>query len=204
MMRFLLSTALFSGLFLSSHAQNGTSVYDTHQYKKGVYKSFEEFRSNNPSENGNLVVKDKTPAAQIYLLSSRNQLMIKDSTGKEHKVKKFWGFCDGTSIYIKDNGLNKLDEIGYYCLYQVHAITSAPVNRGTEGMVFENTPPVSVNKRVLNLVTGDVYDLTLFNLRKYILPQDTALLHEFIDDPKNKQKLVYYIQKFNQRNNPVW
>jgi hypothetical protein len=203
MMRFLLSTALFSGLFLSSFAQD-TSIYDTHQLKKGIYKSFKEFRSNQPSENGRLVVKDKTPAAQIYLLASRNQLMLLDSAGHEHKVKNFWGYSDGTAAYIRDNGLNKLDEIGYYCLYQVHAITSAPANRATEGIIFNNTPPATISRKVLNIVTGDVYDLTFFNLRRYILPQDTALLREFNQDPKNKEKLIFYIEKFNQRNNPVW
>jgi hypothetical protein len=203
-MRYLLLSVVFSGLFLSSYSQDTASIYDTHLYKKGIYKSYKEFRSNQPSEDGKLVVKDKTPAAQIYLLSSRNQLMIMDSTGHEHKVKKFWGYSDGTAAYIRDNGLNKFDEIGYYCLYQVHAITSAPANRATEGIIFNNTPPATVSKKVLNIVTGDVYDLTLFNLRKYILPQDTALLREFNDDRQNREKLIYYIQKFNQRNNPVW
>lgn len=204
MMRYLLLSVVFSGLSLSSKGQDSSSLYDTHLYKKGIYKNFKEFRANNPSENGTLVIKDKTPAAQIYLLSARNQLLIRDSTGQEHKVKNFWGYSDGTAAYIKDNGLNKFDEIGYYCLYQIHAITSAPANRATEGIIFNNTPPATTSKKVLNIVTGDVYDLTLFNLRRYILPQDTALLREFNDDRRNREKLVYYIQKFNQRNNPVW
>jgi hypothetical protein len=204
MMRYFLLSVVFSGFFLSSYSQDSASIYDTHRYKKGIYKSFKEFRANQPSEDGELVVKDKTPAAQIYLLSARNQLLIRDSAGQEHKVKNFWGYSDGTAAYIRDNGLNKFDEIGYYCLYQVHAITSAPANRATEGIIFNNTPPATISKKVLNIVTGDVYDLTLFNLRKYILPQDTALLREFNEDRQNRQKLVYYIQKFNQRNNPSW
>lgn len=204
MMRHLLLSVVFSGLFLSSYSQDSASIYDTHRYKKGIYKSFKEFRSNQPSEDGKLVVKDKTPAAQIYLLAARNQLMVIDSTGQEHKVKKFWGYSDGNAAYIKDNGLNKFDEIGYYCLYQIHAITSAPANRATEGIIFNNTPPATTNKKVLNIVTGDVYDLTLYNLRKYILPQDTTLLREFNEDRRNRERLVYYIQKFNQRNTPVW
>jgi hypothetical protein len=185
-------------------AQVGTSVYDTHQYKQGIYKNFREFRANNPSVSGTIVVKNKTPAAQIYLLSAPNELRIVDSTGQEQKVKKYWGYSDGTSIYIKDNGLNKLEEIGYYCLYHIRSITSATPNRATEGMVFNNTPPAAADKRVLNLVTGDVYDLTLFNLRRYVLPQDTALLREFNEDKQNRNRLVYYIQKFNKRNTPNW
>jgi len=195
---------LCTAIVHNTSAQVGNTVYDTHQYKKGIYKTFQEFRANTPSITGNLVVKNKTPAAQVYLLSAPNELRIVDSTGKEQKVKNFWGYSDGTTIYIKDNGLNKLEEIGYYCIYRISAITSVPVNRATGGMVFENTPPPAADKRVLNLVTGDVYDLTLFNLRRYILPQDTALLREFNDDKQNKSRLVYYVQKFNQRNTPNW
>jgi ABC-type transport system substrate-binding protein len=204
-MKQLVFSMLFSiAVFKGASAQVGTSIYDTHQYKKGIYKSFKEFRANNPSETGTLVVKDKTPAAQIYLMKAPNELFLVDSMGQEKKIKKYWGYSDGTSIYIKDNGLNKLEEIGYYCLYQIHAITSGTPNRATEGIVFNNTPPPTNNKRVLNLATGDVYDLTLFNLRKYILPQDTALLREFHQDAQNRNKLVYYIQKFNRRNTPSW
>lgn len=188
----------------TASAQKGTSIYDTHQLKKGIYKNFKEFRANAPSQTGNLVVKEKTPAAQVYLLAAPRELHIVDSAGQEHKVKKYWGYSDGNNIYIKDNGLNKLEEIGYYCLYQIHAITSTTPNRATEGIIFNNTPPPTTNRKVLNIVTGDIYDLTFYNLRKYILPQDTVLLREFYQDRQNKEKLVYYIQKFNQRNTPAF
>ncbi|PSL35517.1 hypothetical protein [Chitinophaga ginsengisoli] len=204
MRQLVLSIMLCTGLVQYTSAQVGTSVYDTHQYKQGIYKTFQEFRANNPSVTGTISVRNRTPAAQVYLLSAPNELNLVDSTGKEKKVKKYWGYSDGTSIYIKDNGLNKLEEIGYYCLYRFHSITSAATNRTTGGMVFENTPPQTADKRVLNLVTGDVYDLTMFNMRKYILSQDTALLREFNEDKQNKNRLVYYIQKFNQRNTPSW
>lgn len=202
-MRQLVLSFLFCIAFTEvAFAQKGTSIYDTHQLKKGIYKNFREFRANDPSQTGSLIIKEKTPAAQVYLLAAPNELHIVDSSGQEHKVKKYWGYSDGTSIYIKDNGLNKLEEIGYYCLYQVRAITSSTPNRGTEGIIFNNTPPATTSRKVLNIVTGDIYDLTFYNLRKYILPQDTALLREFYQDRQNKERLVYYIQKFNQRNNP--
>lgn len=195
---------LFSlALLQTADAQDSAFIYDMHHYKKGVYKTFKEFRSNNPAVNGTLRIKDKTPAAQIYLFSARNELHIVDSTGQEKKVKDYWGYCDGQSIYIKDNGLNKLQEIGYYCLYQVKAITSSTGNRNTDGITFNNTPPQTASKKVLNIITGDVYDLTMYNLRKYILPRDTALLAEFNTDREGRSKMVYYIRKFNHRNEPV-
>ncbi|WP_343667337.1 hypothetical protein [Chitinophaga sp.] len=195
---------LVLGATHTAFAQIGHTIYDTHNYKKGIYKSFEEFRNNEPSETGNIVIKGKTTAAQVYLMSAPTELIAIDSTGKEHKIKKYWGYCDGTNLYVRDNGLQKIEEVGYYCLYQVRAISSATPNRATDGMVFSNTPPAAVNKKVINLVTGNFYDLTLYNMKKFILPQDTALTREFYQDPKNKERLVYYIQKFNQRNTPNW
>jgi hypothetical protein len=188
----------------SASGQIGHNIYDTHQYTKGVYKSFEEFRNNAPSETGNVIIKGKTNAAQVYLLSAPTELLYIDSTGKEKKIKKYWGYCDGANIFVRDNGLQKIDEIGYYCIYQVRAISSSTPNRATEGMIFPNTPPAIVSKKVINLATGDFYDLTLFNMKKYILPKDTALTREFYQDPKNKERLVYYVQKFNKRNTPNW
>ncbi|WP_343691456.1 hypothetical protein [Chitinophaga sp.] len=195
---------LLLGAINNAFAQIGHTIYDTHQYNKGLYKSFEEFRNNEPSETGNIVIKGKTTAAQFYLLSPATELVAVGNDGKEHKIKKYWGYCDGTNLYVRDNGLQKIEEVGYYCLYQVRAITASTPNAATGGMVFSNTPPAVVSKKVINLVTGNFYDLTLYNMKKFILPQDSALIREFYQDPRNKERLVYYIQKFNQRNTPNW
>jgi hypothetical protein len=60
-----------------------------------------------------------------------------------------------------------------------------------------------VLKKVVNVVTGQVLDLSAYNLKKYILPQDSALLDEFRADKEKKDQLEYYIYRFNQRNKPV-
>ncbi|WP_143150662.1 hypothetical protein [Chitinophaga sancti] len=195
---------LLLGVSHTAFAQVGHSIYDTHQYNKGIYKSFEEFRNNEPSQTGNIVIKGKTTAAQFYLLSAPNELYAVDNNGKEHKIKKYWGYCDGTNLYVRDNGLQKIEEVGYYCLYQVRAIPTSTPNSATAGMVFSNTPPAVVTKKVIDLSTGTVYGITLYNMKKYILPKDTALTREFYQDPNNKERLIYYIQKFNQRNTPNW
>jgi len=204
MKKILLLLLLAAGADHNTFAQIGQTIYDTHQYNKGLYKTFEEFRNNAPSETGNIVIKGKTTAAQFYLLSAPNELYSVDSTGKEHKIKKYWGYCDGNNLYVRDNGLQKIEEVGYYCLYQVRAIPTSTPNSATAGMVFSNTPPAVVTKKAINLATGTIYGITLYNMKKFILPQDTALAREFYQDPKNKEKLVYYIQKFNQRNTPNW
>ncbi|SEW11293.1 hypothetical protein [Chitinophaga arvensicola] len=178
-------------------------ITDAPQLKKGLYKTFEEFRTNNPSEQGALVIKNRSSAAQIYLLASRNELILLDDAGQEHKVKNYWGFCDGKDIYIRDNGLNKLQEIGYYCIYSLHGIQPSRgyINQATMTTNSLSTP--TVLKKVLNINTGEILELSAYNLKKYILPQDSVLLDEFRTDKEKKDQLEYYIYRFNQRNKPA-
>lgn len=188
-------------LGISVAAQN-VLITDAPQLKKGLYKTFEEFQSNNPSEEGDLVIKNRSSAAQIYLLANRNELVLRDGAGQEHKLKNYWGFCDGKNIYIKDNGLNKLQEIGYYCIYALHGIQPSRGYLNQADMTTNSISTPVVLKKVLNVVTGQILELSAYNLKKYILPQDSVLLDEFRGDREKKDQLEYYIFRFNQRNKP--
>ncbi|NIG52417.1 hypothetical protein [Chitinophaga sp. Cy-1792] len=171
------------------------------QYNKGLYKSFKDFQTNSPTEDGDLVIKDRSSAAQTYLLADKNQLVIRDGAG-EHKVKDYWGYCDGRNLYIKDNGLNRIIETGYYCIYRQHGLQSSRGYVNPADMTVNNiSTPVQLVK-VINIMTGEIYDLSAYNLRKYILPQDNELLEEFRTDKEKKDKLEYYIHRFNERNRP--
>ncbi|MEZ2441618.1 hypothetical protein AB6805_07840 [Chitinophaga sp. RCC_12] len=194
----------FWGLLLLgiSVAAQSVLITDAPQLKKGLYKTFEEFQSNNPSEEGDLVIKNRSSAAQIYLLANRNELVLRDGAGQEHKLKNYWGFCDGKNIYIKDNGLNKLQEIGYYCIYALHGIQPSRGYLNQADMTTNSISTPVVLKKVLNVVTGQILELSAYNLKKYILPQDSVLLDEFRGDREKKDQLEYYIFRFNQRNKP--
>lgn len=178
-------------------------ITDAPQLKKGLYKTFEEFQHNSPSEEGDLVIKNRSSAAQIYLLANRNELVLRDGAGQEHKVKNYWGFCDGTNIFIRDNGLNKIEETGYYCIYTLHGIQPSRGYINQADMTTNSISTPVALKKVLNVVTGQVLDLSAYNLKKYILPQDSSLLEEFRYDKEKKDQLEYYIYRFNQRNKPV-
>lgn len=178
-------------------------VMDAPQLKKGLYRTFGEFQANSPAEEGDLVIKDRSAAAQIYLLANRNELVLRDPAGQEHKVKNYWGFCDGKNIYIRDNGLNRIGEIGYYSIYTLHSVQPSRGYINQADMTVNSiSTPVALRK-VLNIVTGQILELSVYNLRKYILPQDSTLLEEFRADRQKKEKLEYYIYRFNQRNKPV-
>jgi len=178
-------------------------VIDTQHPQKGIYRTIEEFRNNTPSEQGDLVIKTRSTAAQIYLLANKNELRLRDASGAEHKVKNYWGYCDGNNFYIRDYGLNKLLKIGYYCIYEVQTVQpSRGYLNSTDMSLAQFNPPVPL-KKVLNIVTGEKFDLTAYNLKKYILPQDSALLEEFRTDRSKRSSLDYYIVRFNQRNKPA-
>ncbi|MBC9931655.1 hypothetical protein [Chitinophaga qingshengii] len=179
-----------------------TLILQATALKKGLYKSFREFKYNNPSEAGDLVVKNRSSAAQIYLLASRNELVLRDGAGQEHKVKNYWGFCDGSHVYIRDNGLNRVQVDGYYCSYELQGVQpSRSIYNPADMTVNALNTPVRL-KKVINIVTGEILELSLYNLKKYILPQDPELLAEFRDDKSKKNRLDYYIVRFNERNKP--
>ena len=63
---------------------NGTA------YKKGIYKTFDEFKNNSPSiKNYEVVYKGKNDV-----------LRGQEEDGPFHTIKNAWGFCDGTNLYI--------------------------------------------------------------------------------------------------------
>ena len=199
----LWSLLMISFAVSAQQAQHAVLIVDAPQLKKGLYKTFEEFRHNSPSEEGDLVIKNRSSAAQIYLLANRNELVLRDAAGQEHKVKNYWGFCDGKNIFIRDNGLNKLEETGYYCIYTLHGIQPSRGYINQADMTVNSISTPVALKKVLNVVTGQVLDLSAYNLKKYILPQDSTLLEEFRSDKEKKDQLEYYIYRFNQRNKPV-
>ena len=194
---------IFLLVALSAAGQQTVLITDARHPKKGLYKSFQEFQANSPSEEGDLVIKNRSSAAQIYLLANRNELVLRDGAGQEHKVKNYWGFCDGTNIYIKDNGLNKIEETGYYCIYTLHGIQPSRTYLNQADMTTNGVSTPVALKKVLNVVTGQILELSAYNLKKYILPQDSTLLDEFRADREKRAQLEYYIFRFNQRNKPL-
>lgn len=74
-----------------SNTFKNMGILQTPNYIKGVYLSYDEFKKNNPSVK-NYELR-KTPKAHV--------LFVKDDNGNEYPIRKIWGFCDGTTVYIK-------------------------------------------------------------------------------------------------------
>lgn len=64
-------------------------ILNTTGYKKGVYKSFVEFKKNEPSI-ANFELKAGKAGDMLYVTEN----------GSEYPIRNAWGFCDGTDLYV--------------------------------------------------------------------------------------------------------
>lgn len=172
-------------------------------FRPGVYRSFQEFQLNSPSMRGNIVIRQRSATAQIYLLASRNELFLIDDDGTEQKIKDAWGYSDGKDIYVRDNGWNKIQLVGAWCLYEIRGVGATPGYYNPNDTQIRPVASSYKKQRVLNVYSGQQYDLTVFYMRKYILADDPALLEEFKADKQRQEHLEYYIQRYNQHKRPI-
>lgn len=65
-------------------------ILHTTEYKKGIYKTFDEFLKGEPSMSYKSIDKKKYG----------DVLYLNDGTGNEYPSNKFWGYSDGKDMYI--------------------------------------------------------------------------------------------------------
>ena len=176
--------------------------------KRGVYKTFDDFRFNSPLYDsiGFTVKEEETPYGGIlereYLTTYEIVLDNPESMTRKDSV---WGFCDGVSVYrahethkYKD-GLRfyKFIKLGRYCIFNRIYLRN---HKATPGIAPE------LVYFVLNINNGGERELTSF-VASEILKRDpvlfkeykkgrNALLLETID--RNLEHRTEYIIKYSQ------
>jgi hypothetical protein len=65
--------------------------------KRGVYKTFEEFKNNAPTFAHSFYVSEKERKRKKWKGTFSYTPRF---TETDQKIKKVWGFCDGTTVYI--------------------------------------------------------------------------------------------------------
>ena len=157
-------------------------------YKEGVYKTFDEFKSNNPSIVANYVVGKKA-------------IWVTDGNGKSKKLKKddTWGYCDKSRVFVKWRKFNELVEKGRYCYFKE---TGTRVTYAVFGIPFMIIPiPTPYKDEVIvNFNTGISYRLTKKLLREILEIDDPELLESFNRESGKSKRLYDYIVKYNHRN----
>lgn len=112
--------AFFIGCMFISYTSlaqvTSEKIYNCKVLKKGFYKTYNEFVNNAPSITGEFIVvqKEDSPAvAAMYQLT--DSLTVFD---------RIWGFCDGTSVfirypqgYINDRHFWKIQELKKYSTF---------------------------------------------------------------------------------------
>lgn len=76
-----------------------TKIYNCKQFKKGFYKSYNEFIINSPSITYDFTIKHLSKHPNDTLDTRVDYTLLDSSKHTGH----VWGFCDGTDVYIKYN-----------------------------------------------------------------------------------------------------
>ena len=181
----LISTGVYAQVEDSTRI-NDTYIINTRNYKRGVYKTFEEFKYNNPSITDFSIV-DKRPA------------VTNPKTGRAWILRKrdTWGYCDGSKIYVRRNKYNEMIGQGRYCYFREKGVKMAI------GVVFPYILPIPVpysETFIINFNNGKSFLLSKRLLKQILDTDDKDLLKQFMADPEKKKKLIGYVNLYNQRN----
>jgi len=192
-------------------------------YRKGIYKTFEEFKYNKPSIefNYDIIIKNRG----YGLLNTAGQLaiykiLINKKVGKS--IGNIFGFCDGKNVYINDNSprlspkteFSKIEYFGKYCYYKeiYNQKVSTPKSRAEINIKSTRNISISNNVRriknrsetstegrlvekIINIDSGKVIKLSIKTLRD-IITNDKELLDEFNKESQQSKKLREYLIRF--------
>jgi len=189
----------------------------TTSLKKGLYKNFEEFVSNNPSipfdeknlefeEDQEELIDGITP--KLFVVYGREIKLpvfriVDKGTNKRIKTKSTWGYCDGTKVFINSythipkHYFVELLLIGRYCYFIQVGYTSIyqPYNK----VITPFNAVKTVEEYVINLNNGKIFNLDK-SLLKIILNDDQELLHKMNNDlGVDRYLLIDYIKAYNER-----
>lgn len=179
------------------------------QPKKGLYRSFEEFRRNSPSITRDFKVVSRKGNKKHE--DGGFDIVLNDTLISPRIVhKEMWGFSTGKAIYVnahnfqRGHGFYELLHIGRYSYVEGTDPMATPTKKlsGTTASFASRTD----NKMgyLLNLNNGKFYLLNQEALEK-ILFQDTALLQQFQQEDKRGDKatrrelMFRYVRLYNER-----
>lgn len=158
-MRFLL---LFQFILISNLCISQTLIIDDSVVlKKGIYRSFNEFKFNNPSLPLNYAITNITNSTGKYIFNNSGVTLfeLKVPEDEADKVGEVFGFCDGNDVYInpsltkysKRSYFYKLATLGLYCYFDCAYLEYTKYGSS-----------LRVDRCALSINTGEVKD----NLRK--------------------------------------
>lgn len=186
---------LFAFYFLSGKSQT-IIINDTLNLKKGIYRDFSEFKTNNPSIPVNFTVYPVKETYGMFDGSSIERYKTTCSKDEITQLSKIWGFCDGKNIYVNysyyehvpfaDGATFDKLTLGRYCYSE--SITYASI---------QGTIARFINRFAIDINTGAVIRLYNNGVVKNLLKSDAELLNEFKNDEHKKEHYKYYIVEYS-------
>ncbi len=185
-------------------------VDDPLDLKKGLYKSFDEFRNNSPSIPFEWEIQwgifdysisgaGSISGALAQIAHSDTLYKLKIDKEKTTEIGTIWGFCDGKSVYINrefspfsgkvifkpDSKFYKLLYIGRYCYFSCAYPGSLTVQyfHLEIGIDLNSGKLLEINKKLV----------------KKILSRDEELTQLYINDKSNENLNYKYLKLFSEK-----
>ncbi len=114
----ILSLALFCGNIQASNdsSRYTNDIFTTQEYRPGFYRNYEEFLHNSPGVQHEAKVGVRSSGSIgrtgggfydiVYLKEPEKDPLYYHAQIK-YVIRPFWGYCDGSSIYVLDNQIVK-------------------------------------------------------------------------------------------------
>jgi len=187
-----------------------SDILKCRQPKKGLYRSYEEFRRNAPSITRDFAVISNDNGKSKWA-GDGFSIEMKDTLISPRIIQReMWGFCDGKTIFVNAHnfqrgyGFHPLLHVGRYAYLE----GVDPMAESTEKLSGVRASFVNVadNKLgyLLNLNNGKFYPLNQEDLEK-ILSQDPVLFGQFQREDKRGDKaprrelMFRYVRLYNER-----
>ena len=202
-------TILLSFLSFKSQAQI-LIVDDTLNLKKGVYRSFKEFKYNSPSilDSFTITTEQKKIIKSISESTESNthtiyHILLPEPYSESDDV---WGFCDGKHVYINtrqiyhpDGIFEKIDYLGRYCLF----FQWMPNAAGSPAAAKQINPKTNgyLSKRIVNINNGQIYNPDGPNHADLItiLSTDKGIYDSYKADKDKNAKTFYYLKVYSEK-----
>lgn len=171
--------------------------------KAGIYRTFQEFKNNNPSLILDFKIDKQDRTLGMYDKNSKTYPAygIDIDERVSENVGVIYGFCDGKDIYLTRNmpifmhyiDFFKVEILDRYCIFDY---TSVNLSGGSGNGLFNKV--LNNYTRILNLDSGQSHDLTKKWVRKII--QDNMTLSKEFEADKDKmislkEYIIQYLKK---------
>jgi hypothetical protein len=199
-------------LFIFSNSYCQFAILTDSIKKPGIYKTFEEFRDNNPSlktdfnGSGFKIVEEEYQNAETFNKEKLKVYGFDMPFKMAQNIGFIFGFCDGKSSYISVetqqypnyHSFYKVTNFGKICYYDVYS--SSLLSSGNTSIKNIGLP-YKMNRKVftqtVNLETGEYKKLSI-KLIKNLLINHPVLQQKFELEEDKKFFLKEYLEEYNK------